>query len=553
MLITDPKKLEAYTAEHRLWQGIPGIEVTKKGRIFVTFYSGGITEQIGNFVLLYQSDDGIDFSKLAAVSYLEDHRCYDPCLWIDPLHRLWFIWSCAPEHAVYASICADPDAETLQWSEVMKIGTDVMMNKPTVLSTGEWLFPIAVWNEHNVTAGCPTTATDKRTFVYKTNNHGQSFLCLGGSDIPDRSFDEHMILERRDGSLAMYIRTIYGIGVSYSYDQGKTWTDGEDSKLGGPDSRFFIGRLKSGRVLLINHYKNYKRSHLTAMLSEDDGKTWPYKLLLDERTSVSYPDATEAEDGFIYVAYDRERGCALKDLDAVYQRAREILYAKITEADILAGQIVTPGSKLKQIASKLGHYAEEYNNPFHEICRFSEQELLDHLIDKPDADILASIFDHYQINCLNLHAIDNHKLDQLIDALKAQPENREEIIRDIIHMIYLVSDFSRESIPAVEKTKEILQMQLQEPLSIEELADKVNISKYYLCHLFKKETGLTMAEYKNALKLTKAKALLIQTNRKIADIAYTCGFSSASYFSKKFFESENLTPVQYRKLLKQTN
>ena len=178
---------------------------------------------------------------------------------------------------------------------------------------------------------------------------------------------------------------------------------------------------------------------------------------------------------------------------------------------------------------------------------------MDHLIDKPDEDILASIFDHYQINCLNLHAIDNHKLDQLIDALKAQPENREEIIRDIIHMIYLVSDFSRESIPAVEKTKEILQMQLQEPLSIEELADKVNISKYYLCHLFKKETGLTMAEYKNALKLTKAKALLIQTNRKIADIAYTCGFSSASYFSKKFLEAENLTPVQYRKLLKQTN
>ena len=50
MLITDKKELEKYTTEKRFWQGIPGIEVTKKGRIFSTFYSGEIDEEVGNYV-----------------------------------------------------------------------------------------------------------------------------------------------------------------------------------------------------------------------------------------------------------------------------------------------------------------------------------------------------------------------------------------------------------------------------------------------------------------------------------------------------------------------
>ena len=37
MLITDPKRLQAFYTGQRIWQGIPSVEVTKKGRIFVTF------------------------------------------------------------------------------------------------------------------------------------------------------------------------------------------------------------------------------------------------------------------------------------------------------------------------------------------------------------------------------------------------------------------------------------------------------------------------------------------------------------------------------------
>ena len=368
MFITQKELLEKFGTHYRLWQGIPGIEVTKKGRIFSTFYSGGTKEEVNNFVVLLKSDDGESFGEPIAVAFEQGCRCYDPCLWIDPLGRLWFTWSCAPHQSVYGVICDQPDADQLKWSEVIKIGEEVMMNKPTVLESGAWLFPIAVWHKNVSTGGFSSDKQDsqRKAFAYKTIDGGQTFVNLGGADVNERSFDEHMIIELKDGRLAMYVRTNYGIGVAYSCDGGKTWTAGEDSGFGGPCSRFFISRLKSGRILLVNHYNNTGRSHLTAMLSEDECKTWKYKLLLDERTGVSYPDAKQTEDGYIYITYDRERGAFLDSLEKVYSQAREILYAKITENDIINGKIVDKESKLKKVISKLGKYALEDQDPFGE-------------------------------------------------------------------------------------------------------------------------------------------------------------------------------------------
>ena len=413
--------------------------MTKKGRIFLTFYSGGTTEQIGNYVVLLKSDDGVNFSEPIAAAFDENHRCYDPCLWIDPLGRLWFTWAYAPSHAVYAVVCSNPDADELEWSEERIIGNDVMMNKPTVLSTGEWLFPIAVWNYgvRAIESKYDSTDKDKKAFAYKSIDNGKSFEKLGGTDVKGRSFDEHMLLELKDGSLAMFVRTTHGIGVSYSFDRGKTWTPGKDSGLGGPCSRFFIKRLNLGRIILINHYKFNGRSNLTAMLSEDECKSWKYHLLLDERCDISYPDAAEGEDGYIYITYDRERGAAKHSLEEVYSSAREILIAKITEEDIISGNPVSKGSKLKCVASKLDRYAEENDNPFNEMDRYSDSELAEHLIDKDGDIIIALLFEHYQINCINMHKLDSNKLDELIGDLKKNDCDKKKQFLKLFHLYAL--------------------------------------------------------------------------------------------------------------------
>jgi len=368
MLITDFGKLERFYARHRVWQGIPGIAHTPGGKTYISFYSGGVEENYGNFAAVIRSTDGECYSEPIAVAFQEgNYRCFDPVLWLDPLGRLWFVWNVMPGERVMAAICEDPDADTPVWGAEFCVGRGIMMNKPLVLSTGEWLFPIALWKTdiyYDMRKSGLTPEDIPASYVYRTADQGKTFTKLGGADVPERSFDEHMVAERKDGSLRMLVRLKRGIGESISYDRGKTWSAGKRSDLDGPSSRFFIQKLPSGRVLLINNHNFTGRNNLTAFLSEDDGETFPFRLLLDERRGVSYPDAQLCEDGFIRVVYDRQRGCFKTSLEEVYACSREILVAKITEEDILRGKLVTAGSGLKQAVSKLGTLASEDGDPF---------------------------------------------------------------------------------------------------------------------------------------------------------------------------------------------
>ena len=75
----------------------------------------------------------------------------------------------------------------------------------------------------------------------------------------------------------------------------------------------------------------------------------------------------------------------------------------------------------------------------------------------------------------------------------------------------------------------------------------MNISLYYLSHLFKAVTGITVIDYRNELRLTKAKLLLIRTDDSIGSIAQSLGFCSAAYFTEIFTASERIPPSEYRK------
>lgn len=104
----------------------------------------------------------------------------------------------------------------------------------------------------------------------------------------------------------MLARTSYGIAQAESFDHGATWVNERPfTTERGVNTRFFLRKLKSGALLLVVNDTPRGRSHMTAMLSEDDGETWPHKLLLDECSRVSYPDGTEGSNGVLYITYDR--------------------------------------------------------------------------------------------------------------------------------------------------------------------------------------------------------------------------------------------------------
>lgn len=350
--ITKPRiftdNLDRYAPSARLFQGIPGIDRDRRGTLWATWYSGGLNEGPDNFVVLARSDDGEQFADpVVVIDPPGITRAFDPCLWQSPDGRLWWFWGqsdhwCDGRMGVWATTIESADRVTV--GRPRRIADGVMMNKPTVLADGQWLLPIALWDADISNGYFGDKKNDplaplRTAHVYATRD-GETFERRGGVAVPQRSFDEHMVVQRRGGVLAMYVRTHYGLAESVSTDGGRSWSPGTPSAIGGPDSRFFIRRLRSGRLLLVNHRNFTGRSHLTASLSDDDGATWFGHLLLDERTGVSYPDGFEGDDGHIRVIYDRGR-----------TGEREILMARVTEGDIATGVAASPSSKLKMIVS----------------------------------------------------------------------------------------------------------------------------------------------------------------------------------------------------------
>lgn len=341
-----------FQPENRKWQGIASLERTKGGRLFSIFYSGQETEQNGNFVCVVVSDDNgktwVDPFVTIQHPDIAGMRVFDPNVWLDPLGRLWITWAQSHDYfdgrdGVWAVRWDSPDEplEKLVLTQPRRIANGIMMCKPIVRSNGEWLFPCAVWGCIPPAEEHPELAQEIGANVYVSTDNGETFTFRGGAHMPNRHFDEHMVVERRDGSLWMLVRRYDGVGEAFSYDGGCTWWQEHHAGITGPSSRFFIRRLKSGNLLLVNHVDWHGRNNLMAKLSFDDGKTWVGGLMLDERNDVSYPDGTQDDDGLIYIAHDRER-----------YNAREVLMSVFTEQDVLAGRLTDARSRLKVPVSK---------------------------------------------------------------------------------------------------------------------------------------------------------------------------------------------------------
>lgn len=91
------------------------------------------------------------------------------------------------------------------------------------------------------------------------------------------------------------------------------------------------------------------------------------------------------------------------------------------------------------------------------------------------------------------------------------------------------------------------------PLTLSSVADNVGISAKYLSRLFVLYKKEKFTKYVNRLRVNEAKELLVNTNRKLVDIAYSLAFVSESYFIKVFESICGLTPQKYRNKYKTNN
>lgn len=86
--------------------------------------------------------------------------------------------------------------------------------------------------------------------------------------------------------------------------------------------------------------------------------------------------------------------------------------------------------------------------------------------------------------------------------------------------------------------------------SVSEIAQKCAVSEASLYSSFKKSSDISLNTMRNGIVLERAKELIISTDKPIEQISNLLGFSSASYFRKKFKEYFNVTPTEMRKKLR---
>jgi hypothetical protein len=357
-----------YQDENRMFLCGPGIAVSPGGRLWVTFKSGDIGEDEDNCTIVVTSGDrGETWSKpVLAVDIDGPVRTNDPGIWTDPNGKVTLMFGqvCGfwdGRGGLWTMTAENGDDEHTKWSAPVRLSDGYTKNKPFVTKDGRWLYLI----EHmgpkgwrgRYAKGAPMEPglihprpELNHANVFVSDDQGKTLSFLGQSTIPkqDKTYQEHMIVEKKDGTLWMLGRTKYGVGEAFSGDGGKTWTEMAPAKgIKGPSSRFFFQRLASGNLLLIKNGPAIDepsgRTHMTAYLSDDDGATWPYHLLLDER-ATSYPDAAQDKDGVLHVVHDFGR-----------YREKIVCYHRITEADIRAGRLVTQGSRLGGIANQATH------------------------------------------------------------------------------------------------------------------------------------------------------------------------------------------------------
>lgn len=356
---------DRYLDKNRMFLCGPGITIATGGRLWVTFKSGDVGEDEDNCTIVVTSGDrGETWSEPVLVVDIDGPvRTNDPGIWTDPNGKVTLMWGQVHgtwdgRGGFWTMTANDGDDANTKWSVPERKSDGYTKNKPFVTRDGKWLYLI----EHfGLKTGRGPRFKDipmepehihlrpelNHANVFVSEDQGQTLRYYAQAIIPtaERTFQEHMLVEKRDGTLWMLGRIKSGVGEAFSQDGGKTWSEMTVAKgIGGPSSRTFFQRLASGNILLIKNGSEIDqpsgRTHLTAYLSKDDGKSWPYKILLDER-GTSYPDACQGKDGTIYVVHDHGR-----------KTEKEVIFHRITEADIVAGKIVSAQGRVGGIANK---------------------------------------------------------------------------------------------------------------------------------------------------------------------------------------------------------
>ena len=147
---------------------------------------------------------------------------------------------------------------------------------------------------------------------------------------------------------------------------------------------------------------------------------------------------------------------------------------------------------------------------------------------------------------LNLVAsIHGHQLVQQISEQFTCDRVRTEKDAQRAPLQYLIGASQPRLVDAVL----LMESNIEEPLTLDEVANYVGISRRQLERLFNRYLSRAPSRYYLELRLSRARLLLLQTSIPVIDVAITCGFSTAPHFSKCYSDLYGKPPSSERRVL----
>lgn len=151
-----------------------------------------------------------------------------------------------------------------------------------------------------------------------------------------------------------------------------------------------------------------------------------------------------------------------------------------------------------------------------------------------------------EVGCIDYQNIDQKRLLNRVMNAKTKGELRGTF--DVLFGYMDVGEKGTEAISlAVKKTQSMIHEFYADGITLNEIADRLNLTQEYLGALFHKELGENFSTYIRNYRLAKAKELLIGTQLKQYEISEKVGYTDAKYFARVFKECVGMSPAEYRK------
>ncbi|MBN3520706.1 helix-turn-helix domain-containing protein [Algoriphagus lutimaris] len=157
---------------------------------------------------------------------------------------------------------------------------------------------------------------------------------------------------------------------------------------------------------------------------------------------------------------------------------------------------------------------------------------------------------------------DKEQVNHLIPLIKTFPDlSGQELYIQLLGILSALSKASYNTLSAASFTDDIpseygtrmakihdfVGENFGRKIYLKELADLVNLSEQSFSRFFTKMMGRPFFTFLNEYRINHAARMLLDTEEPIAQIAYACGYDSLPFFHKKFNESYQVSPAQYRK------